>query len=323
MIKKEFPLVSVVTPSYNQGDFIRDTIESVLTQDYPNIEYIVIDGGSSDKTVDILKSYNGKFNWVSEKDKGQSDAINKGIARSHGSIVTWLCSDDSYLPGAVLKVVEEFRRNPNVDIIYGDVYYSDIKNKPRMLFKGRQFDLREAISTSFNPIPQASSFIKRSAWEKVGGLRESLRFIMDWDLWLRMGKDGCNLHYIPEILANARMQPYSKTVAGSAGVAEALITIIIDFFADSDQLSHGLIRIKKRALSSAYLRASLEFYQALETKKARRSFLKGLSLYPPNLLSDRYAEIFVRSCLGKRLVSTLREIKIRSFPNSKRAWANK
>src|SRR5690606_33014626 len=96
-----YPLVSVVTPSYNKGKFIKETIESVLSQDYPNIEYIVMDGGSTDETVDILKSYGDRIAWISEKDDGQADAVNKGIARARGEIIGWLNSDDTYLPGAV------------------------------------------------------------------------------------------------------------------------------------------------------------------------------------------------------------------------------
>lgn len=175
-------LVSIITPSYNQGGFIEETIQSVLSQEYPHIGYVVMDGGSTDETLHILKQYTGRVEWVSQKDKGQSDAINRGIARSHGEIVTWLCSDDSYLPSAVSRAVKEFRIYPDADIVYGDVFYTDLQNKPHMRFRAWQFDLEKAVTTSRNPIAHAASFIRRGAWEKAGGLRASLHHVMDWDL---------------------------------------------------------------------------------------------------------------------------------------------
>ena len=108
------PTVSIVTPSFNQGRFIRETIESVLSQDYPAIEYMVIDGGSTDETVSILKSYGNRIFWISEPDSGQSDAINKGWKRATGEILTWLNSDDVYLPGAIAKAADYLQRHPNV-----------------------------------------------------------------------------------------------------------------------------------------------------------------------------------------------------------------
>ena len=117
------PTVSIVTPSFNQGRFIRETIESVLSQDYPAIEYMVIDGGSTDETVSILKSYGNRIFWISEPDSGQSDAINKGWKRATGEILTWLNSDDVYLPGAIAKAADYLQRHPNVGVVYGDAFH--------------------------------------------------------------------------------------------------------------------------------------------------------------------------------------------------------
>ena len=247
-------LVSVVTPSFNQAEFIEDTILSVLGQDHPYIEFLVVDGASTDGTVDLLKRYTGRIEWISEKDNGQSDAINKGLSYTKGDIVTWLCSDDSYLPGTIQRIVEEFSRHPEADVIYGDVNYTDVQNNPRMRFRARPFELANALTTSENPVAQAGSFMRRQAWERAGGVRNSLKYLMDWDLWLRMGLIGCHFHYIPEVLANARLQPMSKTVSGGTGVADALIRIINDLYSNKATMQPELWSMHRQALSSAHFR---------------------------------------------------------------------
>ena len=127
------PLVTIITPSYNQGRFIRETIESVLNQDYENIEYIIVDGQSTDETLKIIKQYNGKLSYISEKDNGQSDAINKGFKMAHGEIVAWLNSDDVYEPGCIKRAVREFEKNSRLGLIYGDGYILDEQGMIREL----------------------------------------------------------------------------------------------------------------------------------------------------------------------------------------------
>lgn len=210
------PLVSVVTPSYNQGAFIRETIESVLTQDYPNLEYWVIDGGSTDETLDVLRDYDHdpRFHWLSEPDEGQSDAINKGFVRTHGSIWAWLNSDDSYLPAAVPRAVEHFTERPAIDLVYGNVQIVNEKGDPFGVHRGEDFNLKKLITDQLS-IPQPSTFFRRESLLQIGPLRIDLNYAMDVDLWIRLGVSGLQLEYLPCTLARFRMHANSKSVSAS------------------------------------------------------------------------------------------------------------
>lgn len=188
---KKHPLISVITPSYNQGRFIKETIDSVLTQDYPNIELLVMDGGSNDETVAILKSYGKKITWTSKKDKGQTDAINKGMKLAKGEIVCYLNSDDTFLPGTLAAVAEAFKKYPNIHWLTGD--YQIINENGTIIQSYIQWyktTIRAINNTTIlyilNYINQPSTFWKRSLFESVGYFDESLRYCMDYDFWLRL-----------------------------------------------------------------------------------------------------------------------------------------
>jgi len=180
------PLVSVVTPSYNQGRFIRETIESVLTQDYPNIEYWVIDGGSTDETISILKeyAYDPRFHWMCEKDKGQADAVNKGWRRCRGEILGWLNSDDTYLKGALTAQVQALLDHPEVGLVYGDTLFTDEHGRVVDRYHTRPFDRNRFLHVA--AIPQPSAFLRRSLVETYGGLDTSLYSALDYEFFLRL-----------------------------------------------------------------------------------------------------------------------------------------
>ncbi len=208
--------LSIVTPSYNTGAYLAPAIQSVLDQDWPDTEYWVMDGGSADNSVEILKQAGSRVKWVSEKDKGQSDAINKGFARATGDVFSWLNSDDTYAPGAFRAAMEFLEANPDVDMIYGDANYIDARgnligkcvhiepyNKHR-LFHYSDF------------IVQPATFFRRRAFEAVGGVDVSIHWAMDYDLWLKMaGK--FKIAYLPRVLANFRWLADNKTATGSFG----------------------------------------------------------------------------------------------------------
>jgi len=206
------PLVSVITPSFNQGAFIRTTIESVLSQDYPTLEYIVIDGGSTDDTLDVLRSYDNRFTWVSESDRGQSHAINKGFARASGEILAWLNSDDVYLPGAVSQSVAFLQAHPEIDLVYGDAQLIDAEGRIiRPLVASKPFSLTN-ILTRFSTLAQPSAFFRRRTLEQVGPLNERLHYMMDFDFWLRIGLYGQG-RYLPGVRAQMRFHPGSKSMS--------------------------------------------------------------------------------------------------------------
>lgn len=214
LIDEQMPLVSIITPSYQQGAYIRETIESVLSQDYPHVEHIVMDGGSTDDTVNILKKvaqkYGSRFRFVSEKDKGQSDALNKGIAMAHGTIIGWLNSDDTYLPKAISRAVAALTKHSEYGMVYGNANHTDQHNKvlrPYPVEAGvdrkRLFD----VCT----ICQPAVFIRKSVLEKVGAIDESLQFCMDYELWMRISAQH-KLGHVDRVMANSRLHDECKSV---------------------------------------------------------------------------------------------------------------
>ena len=212
MIAERLPLVSIITPSYNQAKFLEETILSVLNQDYPQIEYIIVDGGSSDGSVDIIRSYAERLGWwVSERDKGQTDAINKGFARAKGEILAWINSDDTYLPGAVSEAVAFLQAHPEIGMVYGDANLIDETGNVLGPFPARQTDYRR-LRQGYVHIPQQSSFFRASLWKQVGPLDSSFYFAMDYDLWVRLAKVA-PLYYIQRLWANFRLHSLGKSVA--------------------------------------------------------------------------------------------------------------
>jgi glycosyltransferase involved in cell wall biosynthesis len=233
----DVPLVTVVTPSLNHGRFIRETIESVLTQSHPRIEYLVMDGGSTDDTVAILESYRDRLSWVSEPDGGQTQAINKGWRRARGTIIAYLNSDDTYLPGAIEKAVAGLRAHPEAGAVYGEGYHVDEAGRVIERYPTEPFDMTRLGQTCF--ICQPTVFLRREVVEGLGYLDESRRYCMDYDLWIRLAHVS-RFAYLPEYLANTRMHPDTVTHALRGPVhAEILDTVYRHFGRVSSQWVYG------------------------------------------------------------------------------------
>jgi glycosyltransferase involved in cell wall biosynthesis len=219
------PLVSVVTPSYNQGRFIRATIESVLNQNYQNLEYIVMDGGSTDETAAIVREYGSRIVFISKPDRGQSHAINEGFRLAKGSVLAWLNSDDVFLPGAVGAAVRALSCNPDAGLVYGDGYLIDTAGNVTGRFPHtREPDLWRLVHLS-DYILQQSSFFRREVLDDVGYVDESLRFGLDWDLFIRIGLKY-RLAYVPEYLGCLREYPETKSSSGGAKRVRELHAIL-------------------------------------------------------------------------------------------------
>ena len=208
----EKPLVSIITPSFNQAAYLEETIQSVLGQTYPRIEYILIDGASQDGSLEIIRKYEGKLaHWVSEKDKGQTDAINKGFARARGEFLGWLNSDDTLLPEAVEEAVAYLQEHSGVGLVYGDANYIDEKSRVIGKFPAAQTDLPK-LRRGYVHIPQQASFFRKALWDRVGPLDDSFFFAMDYDLWTRLAALS-ELKYLPRTWANFRLHADAKTIA--------------------------------------------------------------------------------------------------------------
>lgn len=252
----KLPRISIVTPSYNQGKFIEETISSVLSQDYPDIEYWVIDAGSSDSTLKVLKKYKDKIRFISEPDEGQSDAINKGLSRSTGDILAYLNSDDIYLPGALKRVGEHYNIT-KADWISGDykVINSDgkvshtsniISAYKRILMKMYSPFL---LKITDSMLPQPSTFWSRSAYEKVGSFNIKYNYVMDYDYWLRMSRIF-SPSIIPAKLSGFRIHSDSKSESGRRKLMQESITALSENGASN--LEIALHKLHNLATALAY-----------------------------------------------------------------------
>jgi len=209
------PKMSIITPSCNQGQFIDRTIQSVLNQNVPDLEYIIIDGKSSDNTLDILRRYDGRVTWISEKDHGQADAVNKGILMSSGEIIGWLNSDDIYYPGALLFVLSFFKKHPEVDVMYGDADLIDVEDKVIESYSTEDWDYERLKEICF--ICQPAVFFRRRIIEKAGVLDDQLQYCMDYEFWFRLGAIT-PFFKLPKRLAGSRMYPENKTIGARVAV---------------------------------------------------------------------------------------------------------
>ncbi|HEX3315230.1 MAG TPA: glycosyltransferase, partial [Gemmataceae bacterium] len=207
------PVVSIVTPSFQQGKFLKRTIDSVLAQDYPHIDYRVVDGGSTDETVEVLASYGARVRWVSEKDRGQAHAINKGLAQATGRIRAYLNSDDLLRPGAVSGAVEHFRRHPSCDLVYGQGAYIDDADELIRFYPSEPYTFENLMETCC--ISQPSAFWTSRIQDLVGSFDESYGFAMDYDYWLRIAKAGGRIMDAAGVWSATRMHASAKTCAGS------------------------------------------------------------------------------------------------------------
>jgi glycosyltransferase involved in cell wall biosynthesis len=293
------PLVSVVTPTYNQAEFLRDTLESVLAQDYPRIEHQVIDDGSTDETPRILAKYADRVAVERQANRGQTPTINKGWERAKGEILTWLNSDDTFLPGAVSWAVDYFQKHPDVDIVFGDTLFTRPDGEPIERSRRRaDFDYREFVLQCENPIAQPSAFIRRSVIEDVGLLDPKFYYFMDWDFWLRAGIRH-RITYIPELLSTYRLHKDSKTMAQANKAAPELEYMYRKYFARTD-LPAEIRALERRAMVNMFFTSGGYYLEGGNPGAAARMGFKALRTYPSSIRRPEVAHKFLYCLLGGR-----------------------
>lgn len=276
------PLVTIVTPSYNQAEFIEQTILSVLEQDYPNIEYMVVDGGSTDGSADIIRKHAGRIAWwVSEKDAGQADAINKGFARAKGDFVAWLNSDDVYRSGAVRAAVEALQSHPQAGMVYADLESIDRRGRVFNTIRYRQFSLLDLLT--FEIIGQPTVFMRREILQQAGPLDVSYKYLMDHQLWLRMLRKA-PAHYVPAVWAAARHHAAAKNVGQAAAFGEETFRILE--WAGSQPVMKELIAENERTVKAGvYLFDARYLLDGGQPRAALRAYRRVLAVQPARLFS--------------------------------------
>ena len=271
-----WPKISVVTPSYNQGEFLERTILSVLNQNYPHLEYIIIDGGSSDGSVDIIKKYEMFLHyWVSEPDKNHSQAVNKGFLKSSGEILGWLNSDDTYLPNALSIVGQDFKDNANADVVYGSGYFIDIKDN--FVKKYPVVPLSKMSFIYFQSgLFQQSTFWRRDLYFDAGKINENKNYSVDIDLFFKFIKNGACFHFINKDIGNMRLHRASKSVikARDEGYAEPETrdSRLEYFNIDERTLKFRLVREYFRLRKAYYLlkRGEIKYFLKVLFEKIRK-----------------------------------------------------
>ncbi len=274
-------LVSIITPSFNQASYLEQTLRSVLEQGYPHIEYIVIDGASTDASPEIIKKYASRLAyWISEKDQGQAEAINKGMGRARGDIVAWLNSDDYYLPGAIQSAVTAFEQNPEVDLVYADMQAVDQDGFTINELKYRQLTLEDLLC--FHIIGQPSVFMRRTAFEKAGGLDPAYHYLLDHHLWIRIARQGSIL-YKGETWSAARFHAAAKNRAKASEFGREAFRIL-DQAAHVPALALLLERFSRRALASAHRVDARYLLDGGQPWQSLQAWGRALRLHPPTAL---------------------------------------
>jgi len=287
------PLVTVVTPSFNQAQFLEQAILSVLEQDYPQVEYMVVDGASTDGSVEIIRKYAGRLAWwVSEQDSGQAEAINKGLRRARGAVVAWLNSDDLYLPGAIRSAVAALEARPRAGLVYGETVSIDEHGQTINLPRYRQFTMLDLLS--FNIIGQPAVFMRRAAMGQAGYLDPDYHYLLDHQLWLRFAS-MTEVCHVPQRWAAARSHPAAKNRAGAANFgAEAFR--ILEWAAGQPAMTSILESHHRRVRAGAYRIDGFYQVEGGQVDAGLKAYWLGLLLHPPTVLKDWRRITYALAC---------------------------
>ncbi|HNF34644.1 MAG TPA: glycosyltransferase family 2 protein [Anaerolineales bacterium] len=299
-------LVSIITPSYNQAAYLEQTLLSVLNQDHAPIEYIVVDGASKDASVEIIKKYSDRLAyWVSEKDGGQAEAINKGFARATGEIIAWLNSDDYYLPGAVSAAVKMFEANPEMVLVYGNMLAVDEHGKTFNTLTYKQLTLEDLLC--FQIIGQPAVFMRRSALQKTGGLDSTFHFLLDHFLWIQLAQHGKILH-ADQTWAAARYHAEAKNRAKAAEFGREAFRIL-EAVAQDKNLAPVLSKVERRSRASAHRVNARYLLDGGQPAAALSAWVRAFFIHPPTALARM--NLFVSAILNLFGLGKLRSMVLR------------
>ncbi len=288
MAANDLPLVSIITPSYNSGDFIEAAITSVLAQDYPNLEHLVIDGGSTDPTLEILKRYEPKLNWFSEPDQGQAEALNKGFRRARGEIIGWLNADDTYQPQAVSSAVKFLRENLTVSLVYGHFNFIDETGQIFHTHCIPPFSVERLLYG--NIIPNTGMFFRRQVIDELGGVNPHLHFVLDWEFVLRVAQ-RYRVCQAPVVWGNFRITTGTKSVTRSDHFWPEIIPILEEITGPESRLS----AYRVTALFWAHLLGALEFARTNDLKATKNHLAQAWPYRMPTEETPRLAFMLIET----------------------------
>jgi glycosyltransferase involved in cell wall biosynthesis len=295
-------LVSIITPSFNQAAYLRQCMRSVLSQDHPELEYVVVDGGSSDDSPAIIREYADRLAWwVSEKDSGQAEAINKGLAHCRGEVVAWLNSDDYYLPGAVTAAVRVMEAHPGVALVYSNMQAVDQEGRLLNVLRYRQQSLEDLLC--FGIIGQPATFMRRAAVEAAGGLDPDFHFLLDHQLWIRLASRADILH-VKDTWAAARYHAAAKNRAMAQEFGREAFRIV-EWASHDPRVQDVLKPIRRRARAAAHRVEARYLVDAGQPWRALGAWMQAFLLHPPTALAR--LNLLFSSLLGLCGLSALRQ----------------
>lgn len=292
------PLVSIITPSYNQASYLEYTFQSVFRQDYPHLEYLVVDGGSTDGSLAILEKYADRFAWwLSEPDRGQAEAINKGFRRASGEIIAWLNSDDLYLPGAISQAVAALQQHPEAGMVFGDALTIDAAGKPLNVLRFGDWGLDEF--KKFRMICQPAVFMRRGALPADTLLDESYDFMLDHHLWLRIASQH-PVQHIPALWAAARHHPQAKNAAQAARFSAETLRLL-DWMRSTPEFQALDRTDSRQMIGGAYRLSARYLLDGGQANPALREYLRALAYAPAYTLRHWHRMAYaLLSLLGLR-----------------------
>ena len=289
-----------MTPSFNQGRYLEEAMRSVLEQDYEPLEYLVVDGGSTDGSVEAIRRYEDRLAWwTSEPDRGQADALNKGFARARGAYLGWLCSDDTLLPRAISRLVEALAADPDAVLAYGDAVYADEQSQQKDPAPSGEWDAPRMVRDAQVPNQQPATLYTRRGFELAGPLDEEAWYYLDFQLTVRLAGAGRGIH-VPEPLATYRIHPEGKSTGQPARKAADAVRCAERFMTSAD-VPEELRPFARKGRASLYRIAGANYYAALELNRARAAYVRAAALDPRRLPLGSAGKSFLPRPLVRRL----------------------